>query len=447
MVDIESRPNYKIINKLGNGAFGSVYKIVDTNDNKTYALKKIDIDKEVEKNISIIENESNILKSVDNPNIVKYYDCFREKNSFYILMEFCEYKDLSSFIEKYKKKNELVPESVIRSIFRELCNGIKEIHSKKVIHRDLKPENIFISDDYRIKIGDFGISKILDGTSYAKTMAGTLLYMAPEIVKGVKYTNKIDIWSLGCILYEICTLKKCFDANNILNLAKKIISGVHGKIDLNFYNENLQNIIDLLLKVEDKQRPNVEEVYKLITKKITLEEFKKMSAPDDFGYMIQLKELPILHKTNNSNTTWGDYIKNALLNKTRDGHIYNNVLIEAAIAGFDGSIWACTNGLLLKKDEVENLKKILFDKGNSINSFIISNKEYEITSYNKGFSLNFILGDNIGGTIAKSNLALIIGLYDKNKFYRIDGEEANQNSGLCKMVVEDLANLLIQIHY
>ena len=93
------------------------------------------------------------------------------------------------------------------------------------------------------------------------------------------------------------------------------------------------------------------------------------------------------------------------------------------------------------------MKKILFDKGNSINSFIISNKEYEITSYNKGFSLNFILGDNIGGTIAKSNLALIIGLYDKNKFYRIDGEEANQNSGLCKMVVEDLANLLIQLHY
>ena len=104
MLDIDSRPNYKIINKLGNGAFGSVYKIVDTNDNKTYALKKIDIDKEVEKNISIIENESNILKSVDNPNIVKYYDCFREKNSFYILMEFCKYKDLSSFIEKYKKK-------------------------------------------------------------------------------------------------------------------------------------------------------------------------------------------------------------------------------------------------------------------------------------------------------------------------------------------------------
>ena len=204
MVDFETRPNYKIINKIGNGAFGSVYKILDTKDNKIYALKKIELDKELEKNISMIENESNILKSIDNQNIVKYYDCFREKDSYNILMEFCVYKDLS---EKHKQKKELISENVIRAIVRELCNALKAIHSKNVIHRDLKPENIFISDDYKIKIGDFGISKILDGTSYAQTMSGTFLYMAPEIIKGIKYNNKIDIWSLGCIIYEICTFK------------------------------------------------------------------------------------------------------------------------------------------------------------------------------------------------------------------------------------------------
>ena len=271
--------------------------------------------------------------------------------------------------------------------------------------------------------------------------------MAPEIIRGIKYTNKIDIWSLGCILYEICTLKRCFDANNILNLAKKIISGVHGKIDLNFYNDSLQNIIDLALKIDDKQRPNIEEVYKLVTKKITLGEFKKLCAPDDFGYKIQKSELPLLNKQRDSNTSWYDYINNALLNKKYNGHIYNNILIEAAIVGFDGTIWACTKGLLLKKEEVENLKKIIFNKANSINSFIIDNKKYEITVYNKGFSFNFILGDNIGGTIAKTNLALIIGIYDKNKMYIIDGEKKNQNSGLCKMVVEDLANVLIPLHF
>jgi serine/threonine protein kinase len=132
MLVIESRPNYKILNKVGSGTFGSVYKIIDTKDNKVYALKKIELDKELEKNINQIENESNILKSINNPNIVRYYDCFREKDSFYILMEFCEYNDLRSFIDKYKQKKELIPESVIRTISREICNGIKEIHSKNV---------------------------------------------------------------------------------------------------------------------------------------------------------------------------------------------------------------------------------------------------------------------------------------------------------------------------
>ena len=444
MLVIESRPNYKILNKVGSGSFGAVYKIIDTKDNKVYALKKIDLDEELKKNISLIENESNILKSVDNPNIIKYYDCFREKDSFYILMEFCEYNDLRAFIDKYKQKKELIPESVIRTISREICNGIKEIHSKKVIHRDLKPDNIFISNDYKIKIGDFGISKILDGTSYAQTKAGTYIYMAPEVVRGIKYTNKIDIWSLGCIIYEMCTLKYCFDANNIINLLNKIISGVHGKIDLGYYNDNLQNIIDLLLNINEKERPNIEETLKLITKKITMNESKKMSIPDYFGYMIQLKEKGVLNL--NQENRWSDWVTHSLINKNYNGHIYNNILIDAAIIGFDGAMWSQTRGIQIKQEEIENLKKIIGDKPNSTTSFRFNNKNYQITNYNKGFSISFVL-DNEGGTIAKTTMAFIVGIYDKNELYRIDGQQKNQNSSLCKMVVEDLANSLIQKNY
>ena len=263
-----------------------------------------------------VENESNILSSINNPNIVKYYGCFKEKDSFYILMEFCEYNDLNSFIKKYKEKNELIPEPLIRTIIREICNGIKEIHSKKVIHRDLKPENIFISDDYKIKIGDFGISKMLDGTSHASTGIGTWQYIAPEIVRGVKYTNKVDIWSLGCIIYELCTLKRCFDANNLINKKKKIKKGIHGKIDLNFYNENLQNMIDSLLKLNDKERPNIEEVYNLITKKISLNEFKKMPIPDLFGYKIQIGEKG---QTEKGESGLKENVTGILLNKKKMG--------------------------------------------------------------------------------------------------------------------------------
>ena len=231
-------------------------------------------------------------------------------------MEFCDGENLRTYIDKHINDNTLIEENKISDIIRQICIGIKEIHNKKIIHRDLKPENIFISDDYKIKIGDFGISKMLDGTSHATTGIGTWQYIAPKIVRGVKYTNKVDIWSLGCIIYELCTLKRCFDANNLINGVEKIKKGIHGKIDLNFYNENLQNMIDSLLKLNDKERPNIEEVYNLITKKISLNEFKKMPIPDLFGFKIQIGEKGL---TTNGDPGWKVFIESPLLNKKKMG--------------------------------------------------------------------------------------------------------------------------------
>ena len=260
----KSKPNFKIIKKVGGGSFGLVYKVLDSNDNKFYAIKRVELNELNKNNIKEVENETKILKEIKSNNVVRYIDCFYEDDSFNIIMEFCEYRDLRSYIYNFKKQNKKIAESIIRLIISELCNGIKEIHSKNVIHRDLKPENIFISTDYLIKIGDFGISKILDGTNYAQTFAGTYNYMAPEIINYNKYSKKVDIWSLGCIIYELFTLNKCFDSNNIIELAKKIDSGNHGKIDLNYYNYYLQNIIDLSLKRDDKERPNIEDINELI---------------------------------------------------------------------------------------------------------------------------------------------------------------------------------------
>ena len=139
-------------------------------------------------------------------------------------MEYCNNLDLRKLI-KYKKENEnniLIDNKIIYSMVKDICLGIKEIHSKNIIHRDLKPENIFISKDYRFKIGDFDFAKKLIGTKNAITMIGTSNYVAPEILQEKKYNKKIDIWSLGCIIYELCTLEQCFPqslmiTNNILS--------------------------------------------------------------------------------------------------------------------------------------------------------------------------------------------------------------------------------------
>jgi len=256
---------YKIIKELGRGAFGKVFQILNEKENKYYALKKIELIEFSEEELELYENEAKILSSINNAHVVKYYDSSKDNEFFYILMEYCEGSDLKQFIKEYKSKKEKIDEKSIYSIIFDICLGIKEIHQKNLIHRDLKPENIFIDKYKMIKIGDFGISKLLDNNDkYAKSIVGTNNYMAPEVIKGDKYNNKVDIWALGCIIYELLTLNVCFEGKGLYGIIDKIVNKPHGKIDTNKYNHKWQDIIDLLLKKDFKKRPDINEVYNLI---------------------------------------------------------------------------------------------------------------------------------------------------------------------------------------
>eukprot|EP00919_Chromeraceae_sp_WS-2016_P000014 GHVR01000057.1.p1 GENE.GHVR01000057.1~~GHVR01000057.1.p1 ORF type:complete len:151 (-),score=6.54 GHVR01000057.1:1234-1686(-) len=138
-------------------------------------------------------------------------------------MEYCEYGDLTTFIKAWKKRDEVLNEKVIANWFIQLLFGVKALHSKKVLHRDLKSANVFLTSNKTIKIGDFGISKVLDATS-AKTFVGTPYYLSPEVCDNRPYNLKSDLWSLGCIMYELCTLTYPFQASNLLGLAMKILN-------------------------------------------------------------------------------------------------------------------------------------------------------------------------------------------------------------------------------
>ena len=195
---------YKIIRKLGEGGFGEVY-LVEKN-NKKYALKKIK-DKLNEKDIQQITKIINILSKINNKYIIRYYNTFKDKNSFNIIMEYAGDKNLKQFINYYKNNTQLIPEDIIIYIIYQLVKGLQDIHKNNLIHRDLTPDNIFIDNNKKIKIGDFGITKILTETNkYTKSQIGKIHYIAPEIELGEKYNNKIDIYSLGCIIYELFTL-------------------------------------------------------------------------------------------------------------------------------------------------------------------------------------------------------------------------------------------------
>ena len=152
---------YEIKKKLGQGGYGEVYQVLNESDNKYYALKEFPIKGETEDNIQAIKKEAQILSKFNHRNIVKYYDSLEKDDKFYILMEYCDDQNLNVFINKHKEKSELIEEKIIYNIIKQICLGLKEIHSKNIIHWDLKPENIFMNKNNEIKIGDFGISKEL----------------------------------------------------------------------------------------------------------------------------------------------------------------------------------------------------------------------------------------------------------------------------------------------
>ena len=246
--------NYEILEELGHGCFGKAYKVLK-NDNKYYVMKKIPNDNIRSEKVQEFKNETKLLSSFNNDYIVKFKESFSSTNSFNIVMEYCDGCTLKSYIDNHKDNHQKIEKETIYGIITDICKGLKDIHSKHVIHKDLKPDNLFLTNDLKVKIGDFGISKKLySSKAYANTAFGPILYMAPEQVKHEKFNFKNDIWSLGCVIHELCTLEICFLS------PFHILQGKYKKIDVNYYGNFLQNLIDALLNQDYHKRPTAEQI-------------------------------------------------------------------------------------------------------------------------------------------------------------------------------------------
>ena len=192
--------------------------------------------------------EADLLKKLSHPNIVCYKHSFIEKGVLIIIMEYCEHGDLASHIKKKKQKGEKFSETEIMNWFVQMCLSLEYVHSHKILHRDLKSQNIFLTKFNTIKLGDFGISKVLENTeAQALTVQGTPYYMSPEVCQNMPYTYQSDIWALGCILYELCTFKHAFHAENLLGLVYKIVNDKEAPIEDPDYSNDLKDLITLLL--------------------------------------------------------------------------------------------------------------------------------------------------------------------------------------------------------
>ena len=227
--------------------------------------------------------EISILGSLRHPNIVAYYhrDHLKSSSELHMYMEYCGGGDLADYIKNLKSAGRKAPEEFVWMIFSQLVTALYRCHYGKdappvgsnvmaptpaeegglrrktevmILHRDLKPDNIFIGEDDTVKLGDFGLSKLMHCHDYASTYVGTPYYMSPEICAAEKYTLQSDIWSLGCIMYELCTTKPPFDAKSHFELITKIKAGRFEPIGPT-YSPELASVISSCLKTNARLRP------------------------------------------------------------------------------------------------------------------------------------------------------------------------------------------------
>jgi len=157
------------------------------------------------------------------PNIISYFKHFIGDDTLYIELEYAKGGNLANMVKQQLNASTFFDEETVLWFFYQLASAIEYIHEIGIMHRDIKTLNIFFMQSGLLKLGDFGIAKILDSNmDLAETQVGTPLYMSPEIIEGKKYSNKSDLWALGCVMYEVCTLTRVFDATNQLKLAYRI---------------------------------------------------------------------------------------------------------------------------------------------------------------------------------------------------------------------------------
>lgn len=143
-------------------------------------------------------NEAKIMKNIQSPYIVKYFNSFIEKEKFYICMEYCSGGDLAQFLKGQMGKP--VNEDVIWKFTLQIMLGLKDLHAKKILHRDIKSMNVFLTDNKSIRIGDLGVARTMTG-DFANTIVGTPYYLSPEMCEEKPYNEKTDVWAMGCLIY------------------------------------------------------------------------------------------------------------------------------------------------------------------------------------------------------------------------------------------------------
>ncbi|KAI9891919.1 MAG: G2-specific serine/threonine protein kinase [Vezdaea aestivalis] len=273
---------YDCLEKIGHGAFGVIRKVRKKATGEILCRKEINYVRMSAKEREQLHAEFSILNTLRHPHIVRYYhrEHIKASQDLYLYMEYCGNGDLGQLIRKMKTAGQTPSEDFVWSVAAQLADALHRCHYGEdpapvtqgrtphggdvtakppkvkqnfmILHRDLKPEN---SEDNSVKLGDFGLSKIIQSNDFASTYVGTPFYMSPEICAAERYTHKSDMWALGCILYELCAKEVPFNARTHLQLIQRIKEGSYRQLPSSF-SPDLRDLIKSLLRVNPFQRPD-----------------------------------------------------------------------------------------------------------------------------------------------------------------------------------------------
>ena len=475
---------YDLIEIIGQGMYGKVYKALNKLEKKYYAIKTLNIQNISQKERLNIETEIKLLQELKHPNIVLYKESFLDENqNLNIVTTFCEGGDLYQRI--FQTQKNFFPEKTIINALVQLLLGLSYIHDKKIVHRDIKTKNIFIQNEHTLRIGDFGIAKIFNSNNQNNNknyninkMVGTPLYMAPECFKqNKKYSYKSDIWSLGCCIYEMCNLKHAFEGQFFPAVSVKISEGKRLPVN-KIYSKELRNIIDYMLDLNMRNRPTIAFLLeKTFVRKYVGEyiidfvnNYRKYEANEEQINILkeQAEKFKIFKVKLNPDNFNGYYINsdNNYNNKTKEDIIYNDKNDEIKNAERNKRI-KLDKKYFNKNEKKEFLKTNdnLFEEKKSlllldqspknknkklqINNFIFDNKiiqkQQNTINYNNYNETDYINSNNLG---KKKNRKLIKYkenhrqkiLTDKSKSNIIDDDSNITNKSYTKNIYEKKLN-------
>ena len=261
--------DFTIVKELGSGSFGRVYLVTHKKTKANYAIKAID--KRNKANIEekpYFRREVEVMYKIHHPNVIKLYSHFEDNNFCYFIMEYIAKGNMFGLIPTDKKKR--ISTQLVANLIKDIISAVYFLHnmSPPIIHRDIKPENVLLADNFVAKLTDFGWSNYIQEDQKRTTVCGTPIYLAPEIIKEQGHDERVDIWCIGVLLFELTTGTVPFPGNDIESLENNIL-----KLRIQWpkeINVDAKNLISKILKLDPNARISLSDMLKhpFITKYI-----------------------------------------------------------------------------------------------------------------------------------------------------------------------------------